>query len=572
MTSIFEGQPPKTRPFPVKTRVIWVLGMYIFIYRCGTSNFGGFQLPWPLKTRRGGTSSYQVTRDQIRRLAVWDDVFSTWHERDLLKWISMDKTMKDITSTCFVCAQKFLDINNLWICGTWWKNKSSISFPCFVFHTKIGHQIMAVMQPLGQSKRRRIDGIHGYLSGVGEKRIELEVLSISGECMLTLNVADSMLGCELWENILDKLPFQPGHQLVLSHNTSKLVLHESLERQGFRSEQEQVSATYVPVNLLAALRFAHGCNVEDQEFSLNGITEVTEVGDHNMPALLRNLPTSLHTLTFAPGFNPGLYHDVRLPPGLQSLNFGQCFNQSLDNVTWPEGLQNLTFGRNFDQKLDNVTWPAGLQRLTFGRLFDQSLDNVTWPAGLQNLTFGLNFDQKLDNVTWPAGLQSLTFGWYFDQSLDSVTWPAGLQSLTFGANFNQNLNNVTWPAGLQSLTFGDGFEQDLEKVTWPAGLQSLTFQGDVNQNLDKVTWPAGLQSLTFRRRCQSNPGQGDMASRPSKLDFWLVLRSEPGQRDMASRPSKFDFWWEFQSESGQCHIASWPSKFDFWRWLRAGLG
>ena len=26
MTSIFEGQPPKTRPFPIKTRVIWVPG------------------------------------------------------------------------------------------------------------------------------------------------------------------------------------------------------------------------------------------------------------------------------------------------------------------------------------------------------------------------------------------------------------------------------------------------------------------------------------------------------------------------------------------------------------------
>ena len=28
MTSILEGQPPKTRPFPIKTRVIWVLGIY----------------------------------------------------------------------------------------------------------------------------------------------------------------------------------------------------------------------------------------------------------------------------------------------------------------------------------------------------------------------------------------------------------------------------------------------------------------------------------------------------------------------------------------------------------------
>ena len=29
LTSIFEGQPSKTRPFPIKTRVIWV---YIYIY------------------------------------------------------------------------------------------------------------------------------------------------------------------------------------------------------------------------------------------------------------------------------------------------------------------------------------------------------------------------------------------------------------------------------------------------------------------------------------------------------------------------------------------------------------
>ena len=30
MTSTFEGQPPKTKPFPIKAVVIWVLGMYIY--------------------------------------------------------------------------------------------------------------------------------------------------------------------------------------------------------------------------------------------------------------------------------------------------------------------------------------------------------------------------------------------------------------------------------------------------------------------------------------------------------------------------------------------------------------
>ena len=49
-----------------------------------------------------------------------------------------------------------------------------------------------------------------------------------------------------------------------------------------------------------------------------------------MPALLRNLPKSLRTLSICIlAFNQGLHH-VRLPPGLQSLTFGTRFNQSLD--------------------------------------------------------------------------------------------------------------------------------------------------------------------------------------------------------------------------------------------------
>ena len=32
LTSIFEGQPSKTGPFPIKTRVIWVLGILYYIH------------------------------------------------------------------------------------------------------------------------------------------------------------------------------------------------------------------------------------------------------------------------------------------------------------------------------------------------------------------------------------------------------------------------------------------------------------------------------------------------------------------------------------------------------------
>ena len=110
---------------------------------------------------------------------------------------------------------------------------------------------------MGENKRRRIDGNDDSASAVGEGLVELEVLSISGECILTLNLADSMLGRDLWKMILDQIPSKPGLQLVLSH-TSRLVLHESLQQQGLGGRRAQVWATYMPVNLLAAYRFAHG--------------------------------------------------------------------------------------------------------------------------------------------------------------------------------------------------------------------------------------------------------------------------------------------------------------------------
>ena len=191
-------------------------------------------------------------------------------------------------------------------------------------------------------KRRRIANDISASSAVGEGLVELEVLSISGECMLTLNVADSMLGRDLWQMILDQIPPKPGLQLVLSH-TSRLVLHESLQQQGLGGPRAQVSATYMPVNLLAGLRFSQGLNVVDEEFSLNGITQLAGVTD-KMPALLGNLPKSLRTLTFDNRFNQRINH-IRLPAGLQSLTFGELFDQNLHQVTWPSGLQSLTLGR-----------------------------------------------------------------------------------------------------------------------------------------------------------------------------------------------------------------------------------
>ena len=112
-------------------------------------------------------------------------------------------------------------------------------------------------------------------------------------------------------------------------------------------QRAQVWATYTPVNLHAAWRFAQGYSVEDAEFSLTGITEVTGVDDET-PALLHNLPQSLRTLTFATGW--------------------KVFNQSLDNVTWPAGLQSLTFGRRFQSEPGQRDMASRPSKFDFWRL------------------------------------------------------------------------------------------------------------------------------------------------------------------------------------------------------------
>ena len=159
---------------------------------------------------------------------------------------------------------------------------------------KINHQeVIHVLHLGGKTRIATSMATDTASSGVGGGLMELEVLSMSGECMLTLNVADSVLGRELWKMILEKNPSKPGFQLVVSH-TSRLVLNESLKQQGLGGELAHVSATYMPVNLLAALRFAYGDSVEDEEFSLNGIIEVTGVDEATFD-LLQNLPKSLRS-------------------------------------------------------------------------------------------------------------------------------------------------------------------------------------------------------------------------------------------------------------------------------------
>ena len=355
--------------------------------------------------------------------------------------------------------------------------------------------------PVNQIKRRRIDGNDSASNAVGEGIIELDVLSISGECMLTLNVSDSMLGRELWKMILDKGPSKPGLQLVVSH-TSRLMLHESLQQQGLGGQRAEVSATYMPVNLHAAWRFGQGIqcwgcwvHVEQELQKWQGlITKYLPCCD--------NLPNSLRTLTFAGGFDrETCWPEITTRPSkFDFWNFNLIrvwtrwhgrkvfkvwllifiINQSLDNVTWPAGLQSVTFGRTTSWsepgQCDMASWPSKFDFWTpdsirawtmwYGQLaFKVWLLDIfsirawtTWyvqPAFISLTVWYRTFNQNLDNGDMAS--RPSKFDFWSETSikrLDNVRLPASLQSLTFDQRFNQSLDNVRWPAGLQNLTFG----------------------------------------------------------------------------------------------------------------------
>ena len=74
-----------------------------------------------------------------------------------------------------------------------------------------------------------------------------------------------------------------------------------------------------------------------------------------------------------------------MPGSLQSLSFGERFNQSLDRVTLPSGLQSLTFGPNFNEDLEKVKWPSNLKSLTFSGRFNK---RMRLPSSLHSVTCG----------------------------------------------------------------------------------------------------------------------------------------------------------------------------------------
>ena len=156
-------------------------------------------------------------------------------------------------------------------------------------------------------------------------------------------VAVSMTGRQLRQMLSAELPSKPGSRISLQHGSAPLSLDQTLRQQGIVGEGVTLSYVYVLADLLAAWKYLRGEQVEDEEFSLHGLTRIEGI------KLAQQL--------------------LQLPSSLQHLKLDDQFNESLVGVNFPSGLQTLSFGHDFDQRLDGVTLPEGLKSLIFGERF-----------------------------------------------------------------------------------------------------------------------------------------------------------------------------------------------------------
>ena len=127
--------------------------------------------------------------------------------------------------------------------------------------------IYVLIVPMEHNKRRRIDGNDSASNTVGEGLIELEVLSISGECMLTLNVGRLHAWSWVVEDDFGQNSTQAGPSVGCVPYFKACAAWKSATTRTWGWTGTGVGYLHAR-QFACCLAFCHGGSVEDEEFSL----------------------------------------------------------------------------------------------------------------------------------------------------------------------------------------------------------------------------------------------------------------------------------------------------------------
>ena len=261
-------------------------------------------------------------------------------------------------------------------------------------------------QPCGLSSAKGFqmpkEASSGYLLPTGgSEMIHLDVRCLNGEgCMLSLS--GSTLGSEVRRMVLEQLPSKRGSKLMLHHHAVPLILNQTLQEQGIAGPAS-VSCTYLPTDVGAAWSYVQGFPVFEEKFVLEGLTQIS--GEISIEYL------------------------YRLPQSLQSLTFGDEFNQSLDLVTLPSSLHSLTFGNIFNQNLERMTFPSSLEKPDLWHEFQQEFGPSDFAKRPAKLDFGLWVRSKLGPSDTSKQSEKVDLRWWIQPKLgpsDTSKRPAKL--------------------------------------------------------------------------------------------------------------------------------------------------
>jgi hypothetical protein len=160
-------------------------------------------------------------------------------------------------------------------------------------------------------------------------------------------VPTSMLGRQLYQMIIERLPVRPGARLSVQNGSSPLSLRLTLKQQGMQAGFATLSCVYLPVNLLSAWKYLEGEKVDDEEFVLQGLTHIAGVKSVDV---ILELPNSLQHLTLSKTFDESLA-GVHFPRWTSGIEFWQWIQPELEWCGFAKGFAKRVFWSKIPQTL-----------------------------------------------------------------------------------------------------------------------------------------------------------------------------------------------------------------------------
>ena len=139
--------------------------------------------------------------------------------------------------------------------------------------------------------------------------MNLHVDFLNGEGCI-LKVSPSTLGRDVRRMLCEQLHPKRGAKLALHHFDSPLVLGQTLQEQGIVGQTSTLSCTYIPTNLYDAWCYINKVPVSEEEFALEGVTQIAGGADMSHYHYLKHLPKSQEKLTLGSTFNGELCKNI----------------------------------------------------------------------------------------------------------------------------------------------------------------------------------------------------------------------------------------------------------------------